>query len=1128
MYLPSDQLIESTLLTGEFIGLEKLPSHLSSQKFAELLKECLDMVIKKTELYGGKITNLDGESFKAVFGLPEQNKNSAENAMEASIDLMERIKIYNQVKELPYPVHLRLGLETGPLIISTLGEDENSRINVFGETLNLVIRIRDFAESDQILAGQKIYDQLKEKYSFLPLEPIPVKGQKNPLPVFEFNGRKKKEVTSGITSSRMIVSEMVGRQVESELLQNKIHELLQGKGAVVNVIGKAGIGKSRLIAETRQKELMKQIALFEGRAVSNGQNLSFHPIIQIIKSWAGITEEDLPSAAVEKLQSNIRRIYNEAFDEVFPFVATMMGYRLEGKAKERLEGIEGEALENLILKNVRDLLARATQIRPVFIIVEDAHWCDISSVKLMESLFKLSRNRRILFVNVFRPGYKETGERISKFLEENLKENFLEIFIESLNKEESELLIRNLLHKASLPEEINNQIIERSVGNPFFIEEVLRSFIDDGLIGMKDDAFTLTDNIKLANIPESVDKVILSRIERLDENTKELLKTASVIGRNFYYKILEDAARNIEEIDHKLEYLKDVQLVNERKQKDEVEFLFKHALAQQATYDSIMEKTRKDLHLKIATSIEKVFETRINEFYGMLAHHYSKAGQQDKAEEYFIKAGEESMKSGASSEAVNFLKRALELIDHKNKQNQQKIIDLEEKLAKSLAITGQYAESIKYCDRIIAHHYKPFPKSKFGKLLGLMVNILLLYRMIYFYKYKPNAKSDEINNKLIKVLVTQSHSFSFTDPKRLFFDTPYGTRFVKRKQFGPHEAITMILLGTVFFYTGYFFNLGKKLVEWGSSLMDERFILEWTRIKNCISHYDYVTGKKADFSDEEKVVKYAIQTGDFFFATQYYYYCILNSIEGGEASHTLHFLNRILQIYEAFDSNSCYAQYHRMHITHNLKLRKFEEVIRITDEVFDFIRRNEFSFVLIALYSYRSMAYTFRGDYAEAKKNLLKAEKIVKNLKILTLVCVYLIAKCYYEIAIFKTNSGNSKDAIKTLRTTDKLIKLARKIKKNQPEAYRLRATIFWLINKPGKASRSFGKSIKAGLDYDCKLELSRTFFEAGRFLNDPKNKKERINGMNATECLLKAKSMFEEMNLEWDLKAYEEYLQGK
>jgi len=444
-----------TVLYAEIVGLSELSEQLNSEKFTSLMNECFDFVIKKIELYGGTVSNLDGENIKAVFGIPKPLDEAPVKAVEAAVDLIERFKIFNEVKELPNPIFLRVGLEAGPLIVSEVVSGEHRQYNVFGETVNTASRIRDFAENGQILAGPNLHSKIQKQFEFFPLEPVPVKGQKEPLPIFELIRKKKKDFKPDFSSGRMISSEMVGRHAEFEQLQNGIYDLINGKGSVINIIGKAGIGKSRLMAEIRQKELMRKIALFEGRALSNGKNLSFHPIIQIIKSWAGIKEEDTPTDSINKLQRGIRRVYAEAYDEIFPFIATMMGYRLEGKAKERTKDIEGEALENLILKNLRDLLSRAASIRPIVIVIEDAHWCDISSVIFLESLFKLTQKNRILFVNVFRPGHKETGERIGSYLVENLQDHFLGINIEPLQQKQSEELINNLLHQTNLPDKIN-------------------------------------------------------------------------------------------------------------------------------------------------------------------------------------------------------------------------------------------------------------------------------------------------------------------------------------------------------------------------------------------------------------------------------------------------------------------------------------------------------------------------------------------------------------------------------------------------------------------------------------------------------------------------------------------------
>jgi predicted ATPase len=201
-----------------------------------------------------------------------------------------------------------------------------------------------------------------------------------------------------------------------------------GEGSIVNIIGEAGIGKSRLLAELKSLESTKRVTLLEGRAISIGKNLRFYPIIDFFKQWAKIRDDDEERLLFEKLEALVRKTIPEEENEVFPFVATLMGIKLTGRHAQRVEGIEGEALEKLILKNVRDLLIKAAELRPLALIIEDLHWADISSIELIESLFRIARTQNILFINIFRPGFKETGERIA----ESIKRKFSDIYTEIL------------------------------------------------------------------------------------------------------------------------------------------------------------------------------------------------------------------------------------------------------------------------------------------------------------------------------------------------------------------------------------------------------------------------------------------------------------------------------------------------------------------------------------------------------------------------------------------------------------------------------------------------------------------------------------------------------------------------
>ena len=422
----------------------------------------------------------------------------------------------------------------------------------------------------------------------------------------------------------MIYSEMVGRDCELHRAELQVMKAVNGEGSVVNIIGEAGIGKSRLVAELKNRDVIKKGVILEGRSISIGRNLSFHPIISLLKHWARIREDDDEAAAFGKLENALSKVCPEDLIEILPFIATLMGMKLTGRYAEIIEGIEGEALQKNILKAMKDILTRATELTPLVIVMEDLHWADTSSIELLESLFRLSENRRIVFVNVFRPDHRDTGDRIVETLKERPSTYYLEITLEPLDKQDTETLINNMLNVKGLYRGVKDKIIQRAGGNPFFVEEVVRSFIDEGAVVKKNGGFEITDKIDSMSIPLTINDVLMARIDRLEEKTRNLVKVASVIGRNFFHRILSEVNAETGDIGTRLNYLKTIQLIRERRRMGELEYLFKHALAQEAAYESILMQKRKEIHLKVAQSIEMVFKERLHEFYGMLAFHYSK------------------------------------------------------------------------------------------------------------------------------------------------------------------------------------------------------------------------------------------------------------------------------------------------------------------------------------------------------------------------------------------------------------------------------------------------------------------------------------------------------------------------
>ena len=649
-----------TVLFADVAGFTSMSEKLDPEEVHQIMDGCFKILMDEIHNHQGTINQFTGDGVMALFGAPVAIENHAQNACQAALSIQNAMKRYSEElnKKYNFEFKMRIGLNTGPVIVGSIGDDLRMDYTAIGDTTNLAARMESMSEPGSILVSPITYKRGSQFFKFEPLGKVTLKGKEEPLDAYKLVGKIERPC-SGL--ERQIFSEMVGRDNELNKLGLQVAKAIDGEGSVVNIIGEAGIGKSRLIAELKNRDVVKRVTVLEGRAISIGRNLSFHPILSLLKYWARIKDEDSSSTAISKLETSIRGVCQEDSDEIFPFVAALMGMKLSGRHAERLKGIEGEALEKLIFKNMRDLLIKTTELTPLVVVIEDLHWADNSSIELLESMFRLAETRRIVFINVFRPNHPETGERIIETIKEKFSDRYIEIHLQPLNEQKSEDLVNNMLNIRGLQHAVVDQIIQRAGGNPFFIEEVVRSFIDTGAVVKANCEFKVTEKIEGMVIPHTINDVLMTRIDRLEDGTRNLVKIASVIGRSFFYRILIEVAKTVDGIDNRLSYLKGIELIRERRRMEELEYLFKHALAQEAAYESILLQKRKELHLHVADSIEKIFTDRLHEFYGVLSYHYLNGDNLDKAEEYMLKAGEEAIKSSASAEALHYYQRAIDL-----------------------------------------------------------------------------------------------------------------------------------------------------------------------------------------------------------------------------------------------------------------------------------------------------------------------------------------------------------------------------------------------------------------------------------------------------------------------------------
>jgi class 3 adenylate cyclase/tetratricopeptide (TPR) repeat protein len=1124
-----------TVMFSDMVGFTPLVEKLGPERAYEIMGEVYEILIHTVHDYKGTVNEMTGDGIMALFGAPIAIEDAPQRALRTALAIHQEIVRFNdQNRSRPAipQIEIRTGIHTGPVVVGALGNDLRVEFKVVGDTVNLASRMETMAEPGCIYVTAATYRLTRGLFDFKALGEKEVKGKQKSVAVYKLLSALQDVYRPRLGVERMIYSEMVGRDAELDRLELQVLKLINGEGSVINIIGEAGIGKSRLVAELKKREVMNRVTLVEGRAISMGRNLSFHPIIDILKQWANIKKDDSEAAAFSKLETAVKGIVPKDIDEVLPFVATLMGMKLSGRYAERLKGIEGEALEKLILKAMRDLLIKVSDMAPLVIVAEDVHWADSSTIELMESLINLAEHQKLLFINVFRPGYTETGERILKSIKEKLGVYHIEIELQPLDDRMSETLINNMLNILSLPNTVRDQILKRAGGNPFFIEEVVRSLIDEGAVVAKDGGFVATDKIEAVVIPQTINDVLMARIDRLEEETRNLVKTASVIGRNFFYRILTEVARTIDDIDSRLAYLEEIQLIKESKRLEELEYLFKHALAQEAAYESILQEKRKGLHLRVADSIEKVFREKLPEFYGMLAYHYSRGDNLEKAEQYLIKAGQEALRTSASSEALHYYQQGLNLYLKKydRASDPEKLTAFEKNIALAFFNKGQYENAVKYFDSVLALWGAGSSKNKIISrcrlafdLLGVITNLYLAFRKS---KKIPRPRDNEIFDLSYKKAITLVH----LDPERCFSEFIHTLNGINKFD------ITQIQNGFgmwisasgLFSWTGISFRLSKKILDFAKGIIvqDEIKQVFYYNLFELL-HSCYTGNWSAVKAYDEDLVSRNLKMGEYWHVSTYIVFYGYLRIERGAFDEAEAAIDKLYEIWTTYgDENATEYRYSLKIILLILK-RKFYEALNEANSGIEFHKQTGRELVIIYYLGYKATIQIFLQDIDGAKNSLLQAGELVLKIGFVPPIYIsgYLKGQFMLDLHLLE-QAVSSHDKAKILENMKNAGKSAKRALENsvkyafdRAEILRMMGLFYWLVGSRKKAGRFWNKSIQVAEDFGADVQRAKTYLEVGRRLSEKNSRLQKLNGIPAEKYLEKAKRLFEKFGLESELE---------
>lgn len=718
-----------TIMFADVSGFTALSEKMDPESVREIMNNCFERLVPIVANYGGTVDKFIGDEIMALFGAPVAHENDPERALLAALEMKEALAIYSTERGVSLGLHF--GINTGSVIAGGIGSRERQEYSVMGDAVNVAKRLEDLSKSGEILVGPDTHSFTAPLFTFESLGRIQVKGRKEPVVVHRLLERKSK-IREGRLLSRGISSPLVARDSEFSLLRACLERLSRGQGGVVSVIGEAGLGKSRLMAEVRNSALgdtdLGRVQWLEGRTLSFGQTISYWPFQEILWQYAAITEEDGESAAWRKLGSRITVLFGEKSAEILPYLASLISLEVRGEYAERVKYLDGDGMRRQVFMATRRFFERLAQTRPLVLVFEDLHWVDESSTLLIEHLFPLIESLPLLICGVSRPDPHTPATHLHGIASTQYNDRFTEITLSALANEASGELVNNLLGNPNSVPTALETILLKAEGNPFFLEEIIRSLIDQGVV-IRNPAtgrWHVEGQVADITIPDTLQGLIMARIDRLDEDVRQVLRTAAVIGRSFLYRILRAISEAGEEVDRKLDELQELELIREKQRMPELEYMFKHALAQEATYESILAQKRRELHRRIGETIESLFGERLEEFSTFLAYHFAKGEAWEKAQEYLFKAGDQAGRVAADAEALAHYRRAFAAYTHAfgDRWDPVQRASLERKIGEALFRLGHHAEATEYLDRSLRYLGNPLPNAPWKMRMAAVAEII--------------------------------------------------------------------------------------------------------------------------------------------------------------------------------------------------------------------------------------------------------------------------------------------------------------------------------------------------------------------------------------------------------------------
>jgi class 3 adenylate cyclase/tetratricopeptide (TPR) repeat protein len=689
-----------TALFADVVGFTSIAERTDPEDVHGIIDRCFDLILEQVHRYEGTVNQFTGDGAMALFGAPVALEDAPRRAVMAALGIQRALGTLREelLASRALDVRMRIGVNSGLVVVGRIGNDLRMEYTAVGDTINLAARLQTAAAPGSILVSEATHRLVAAFFETRDLGRLELKGKAEPVHAFEVVGERP--VHGRIDAlADLGLTPFVGRARELDALREAFESARAGRGQVVFLVGEAGLGKSRLLFEFRRQLAGEPHLWVEGRCASFGTATAFLPIVDALRRYYAIDDQDDEPSACAKVERGVAALGGD-LAWTLPYVRQLLALP---HGDESVAALDAATRRSETFRALQAITLQAAEVYPLVLVIEDLHWIDPASEEYLTFLADALPGIRALLVCSHRPGYRHPfGDR----------SYHARIALRALSEVDTTTMTGALLGTAEMPPALRELIARKAEGNPFFVEEVTKSLLEEGALRREDGRIVLARQLADIAVPDSIQDVLMARIDRLPEEPRRAIQVASVIGREFAVRLLQRISDLGEKVHALVDELRAVELVYEKSPHPELAYMFKHALTHDVAYESILVQRRKVLHRLIGTTIEELYADRLAEHYETLALHFTRGEAWEKALHYHELAAEKALDAYANHAAADHCRQALAVADRLGATvPDERRLHLEELLATASFFVSEFRASGDAYARAAARSAGPEPRA---------------------------------------------------------------------------------------------------------------------------------------------------------------------------------------------------------------------------------------------------------------------------------------------------------------------------------------------------------------------------------------------------------------------------------